>query len=153
MNRHFVTAIAITITLLAYTQAAVAQSCPPHSNNPLIRTSADIKLNFDKSLSGFGTWEGTVNGDVTGKLKTYMQKLDISGEIARVEFDFVIDAGASSFTTRLIGLLNPKTGKVMMDGFVSDGQYAGLRVEENGQLVDPATFRFQGTIVLKRPCN
>jgi hypothetical protein len=110
-----------------------------------------IRLTFDKSLASFGVWHGKVGGDIHGNLKTVMQSYVISGDIARVEFDFYIDGGpGEQFTIRLIGLLNPRTGKVYMDGFVSEGEHAGQRVEEEGSLIDLATFRFKGTILLKR---
>ncbi|MEP7337893.1 MAG: hypothetical protein ABI977_09115 [Acidobacteriota bacterium] len=152
MKKHFAIVIVTIITLLALTGVCSAQSCTP-SAGPLVRSDNNIRLSFDKSLSGFGTWEGTIGGDIAGKLKTVMQSYVVNGDIARVEFDFIVDAGSSSFTMRLIGLLNPRTGKVYMDGFVSEGLNQGLRVEEEGSLVDPATFRFIGTILLKRPCR
>ena len=54
--------------------------------------------------------------------------------------------GSRSFVARLDGTLNTATGAVVMSGRVARGAYRGSWVEEQGQLVDPATARFEGTI-------
>ncbi|HEX4948986.1 MAG TPA: hypothetical protein VFZ34_20070, partial [Blastocatellia bacterium] len=136
------------ITLLALTNLCWPQVTLRDYQEESAARKRTLRLRFEKSLSGFGVWEGTVSGDIRGKLKTVMQVFHNSGDIWRVEFDFIIDAGNESFTTRLNGLLNPKTGKVFMDGFVSTGYYEGAHVEEEGSLVDPATLKFTGSIKL-----
>lgn len=152
MKKQLTQTVMTIITLLA-----LANLCWPQVTLRDYRDSQDavaesnqrtLRLNFEKSLAGFGVWEGKVSGDIRGKLKTVMQVFHNSGDIWRVEFDFIIDAGSESFTTRLNGLLNPKTGKVFMDGFVSTGYYEGAHVEEEGSLVDPATLKFVGSIKL-----
>ena len=69
-----------------------------------------------------------------------------SGPIWFVTFDWIIDAGPSSFTARLSGILNTSTGGVVMTGRVISGYRLGAMVIEQGQLADPATSSFAGTI-------
>ena len=87
-----------------------------------------------------------VAGDVTGDLRTELTALQITGPIWHVEFNWIIDAGQYSFTAHLKGTLNTLTGQVVMNGTVVDGWLLGAQVHEEGQLVDPNTLRFQGTI-------
>ena len=71
-----------------------------------------------------------------------------SGQIWHVEFDWIITAGAKSFTAHLSGILDTQTGQVVMNGTVVDGFLQGAQVHEEGQLVDAATLRFEGTITV-----
>jgi hypothetical protein len=94
------------------------------------------------------TWKGTVSGDVTGDLETRLLNLRVAGPIWHVEFDWIIKSAdqATSFTARLTGTVNTKTGKVVMNGIVIDGYLEGAQVHEEGLLVDAATSKFEGTI-------
>lgn len=111
-----------------------------------LQNNAPALLHFDKSLVSPGIWEGNVTGDVVGNLRTELTSLRITGPIWHVTFDWIIDAGEHSFTARLYGTLNTLTGRVVMNGTVVDGWLLGAQVHEEGQLIDPSTFRFQGTI-------
>jgi hypothetical protein len=116
---------------------------------PAAATSNEpVRLSFDKSLVVPGVWQGSVSGDIDGLLMTRLLGLDVSGPIRHVRFDFIVAAGDSSFTTRLSGILSTETGAVVMDGTVTRGYLLGARVHEEGQLLDPATLRFVGTIRL-----
>lgn len=110
---------------------------------------APVRLTFSKSMSTTPmVWQGSVNGDVAGTLETRLLNLRVSGNIWHVEFDWVV-TGANphqSFTARLTGILNLKTGKVVMNGAVIDGYLDGAQVHEEGLLVDPAASKFEGTI-------
>ena len=110
--------------------------------------NAPVYLTFDKSSVAPGVWEGTVEGDVEGGLTTNLLDLRVTGAIWHVEFDWIVDAGDQSFTARLTGVLNTNTGRVVMNGTVIEGWLQGARVHEEGQLIDPDTLRFQGTIRL-----
>jgi hypothetical protein len=112
--------------------------------------SAPLQLTFEKESVAPGMWEGTVSGDVDGDLTTFLTSCTgpdpCSGPIWHVEFDWIIDAGGESFTAHLSGVLNNVTGAVIMNGTVVDGFLQGAQVHEEGQLVDAATLRFEGTI-------
>jgi hypothetical protein len=114
------------------------------------RASAPLQLTFEKEAVAPGAWEGTVSGDIDGDLTTFLTGCTgpnpCEGAIWHVEFDWIIDAGAESFTAHLSGVLNNVTGSVVMDGTVVDGFLEGAQVHEQGQLVDAATLRFEGTI-------
>jgi hypothetical protein len=69
-----------------------------------------------------------------------------SAEAAGAWSDWVIDAGAESFTAHLSGVLNNVTGSVVMNGTVVDGFLEGAQVHEAGQLVNAETLGFEGTI-------
>jgi hypothetical protein len=110
--------------------------------------NAPVNLTFSKQSSGIGTWEGTVSGDLEGQLTTVLTDLRVSGPVWHVEFDWIVDAAgdANDFTAHLSGILNTDTGSVVMNGTVVEGWLLGAQVHEEGQLVDPATLAFEGTI-------
>jgi hypothetical protein len=118
--------------------AAPASATPP------------LNLTFEKEAVAVGVWEGSVSGDVNGDLRTVLTSCSgpapCSGQIWHVEFDWIIDAGTESFTAHLSGMLNNLTGSVVMDGTVVDGFLQGAQVHEEGQLVNSATLRFEGSI-------
>lgn len=109
-----------------------------------------LHLTFEKEAVAVGVWEGSVSGDVDGDLTTVLTSCSgpnpCSGRIWHVEFDWIVHAGAESFTAHLSGILNNVTGAVTMDGTVVDGFLQGAQVHEEGQLVNAATLRFEGTI-------
>lgn len=132
--------IVLLLALVLTTMAAGATGAAA-SNEPL-------RLTFDKSISDPDNfvWTGTVSGDVSGSLTTRLTGLEISGPIWQVRFDWIIQAGEQSFVADLSGILNTNTGAVVMNGTVVDGFLSGAQVHEEGQLVDPETLRFVGTI-------
>jgi hypothetical protein len=114
------------------------------------RASAPLQLTFEKESVGIGMWEGTVSGDINGDLTSRLTACSgpnpCSGQVWHVEFDWIIDAGADSFTAHLSGVLNTKTGRVVMNGPVVEGFLEGAQVHEQGHLTDAATLSFEGTI-------
>ena len=114
--------------------------------------AAPLALTFEKAAVAPGMWEGTVSGDVDGDLTTVLTgctgPTPCSGRIWHVEFDWIITAGAESFTARLSGILDTQTGQVVMNGTVVDGFLQGAQVHEEGQLVDAATLGFEGSITV-----
>jgi hypothetical protein len=118
---------------ISITAAATAKAPPVH-------------LTFSKQASGPGVWSGAVAGDIDGALTTRLISLDDHKPVWRVTFDWIVDAGPQSFTARLHGTLDTTTGAVEMKGRVVEGYLEGSQVREAGQLVDPATSAFVGTI-------
>jgi hypothetical protein len=123
----------------AMSVAGTASAAPP------------LQLDFSKHTVGEGVWEGTVSGDITGGLTTRAIAIDQSDPVWQVTFDWIVDGGMQSFTARLSGTLDSNTGAVAMKGRVVEGYLAGSKVREEGQLVDPNTLAFQGTIRVNRP--
>jgi hypothetical protein len=113
---------------------------------PAVAVSDPVRMTFDKAAVAAGVWEGTVSGDIEGTLRTVLLEVEESGAIWHVTFDWIIGSGECSFTARLDGVLNTRTGAVVMDGTVTEGCLLGARVHETGQLVDAATSRFTGSI-------
>ena len=128
------------LPLLAIVMAVAVAAAPAASANDPVR------LSFDKSSVSAGVWSGTVSGDVSGGLVTVLTAIEQRGPIAHLEFDWIVSAGAHSFTAHLNGTLNTSTGAVVMNGTVVDGWLEGAQVHEAGQLVDAASLRFQGEI-------
>ncbi len=108
-----------------------------------------VHLTFSKQASGQGVWSGAVAGDIEGALTTRLISIDDHKPVMRVTFDWIVDAGERSFTARLHGTLDTTTGAVTMKGRVVDGYLEGSQVRETGQLVDPATSAFEGTIDIR----
>jgi hypothetical protein len=111
-------------------------------------SSAPVRLSFEKVSTTPGVWTGTVAGDINGDLTTKLLDVQVTGPIWHVTFDWIVSAGASSFTARLTGTLNNNTGGVVMNGKVIDGYLFGAQVHEQGQLLYAATLEFAGSILL-----
>jgi hypothetical protein len=137
-----------TLTLVLVSICAAVALAVPAAN----ASNAPVRLTFDKTAVASGVWQGTVSGDVTGGLTTKllprddMLARDETGPILHVTFDWIVDAGPSSFTARLSGILNTQTGAVVMNGNVIAGAWLGAEVHEEGQLVNPVTSQFTGSI-------
>jgi hypothetical protein len=113
--------------------------------------SAPVRLTFEKELLQPGVWEGTVDGAFSGDLRTELVSLREAGPIWHVVFDWIITgtaAGEFDLIARLNGTLNTSTGRVVMNGRVTDGYLEGARVHEEGQLVDPDVLGFEGIITI-----
>jgi hypothetical protein len=130
----------VLLVLAGLLSVGLSQAAPASASAPLT-------LDFEKAAVGPGVWQGTVSGDVDGALTTVLTACTgCSGAIWHVEFDWIISAGAESFTAHLSGVLNTQTGAVVMNGTVVDGFLRGAQVHEEGQLVNPAALGFEGTI-------
>jgi hypothetical protein len=107
--------------------------------------SAPLTWTFDKCSIGPGVWQGTATGPsgVAEPLHTQLTRARQTGSVLQVEFDWHV---GTTYLAQLGGVLNLKTGAVVMNGPVTEGQYAGSQVHEEGQLYDPANSCFAGTI-------
>ena len=159
MKKHFkptIAALMVSLTLaalcLAYTGIPETVARADDDDDDGSRT----KLTFDVSLIGpslcdpaFGelaTWQGAVGRDIEGEVRVRLRGLPLmlGGEAVPVRFDWVVNAGAFSFTARLEGSWNIKTGKLEMNGTVIEGFRAGERARVKGKLVDLRNLRFRG---------
>ena len=137
LSRHgkLIAALALAAT------APVALAGPATAAPP----SAPLTWTFDKCSAGLGVWQGTATGPtgVTEQLQTELTSARQTGRVLQVEFDWHVGA---TYLAQLSGVLNLKTGAVVMNGRVTEGQYVGSQVHEEGQLYDPANSCFAGTI-------
>lgn len=136
--------LVLMLMLVMAVSAVPAASATPDPSSPYV-------LEFSKSdpTASF-VWSGTVSGDVDGSLTTRLTAARATGSVLHVEFDWEIEdlTGDRSFVAHLTGVLNLQTGHVVMNGTVVEGWLEGARVHESGQLVDPTTSTFAGTIQL-----
>ena len=160
MKKHFKTTLAAMIVALTLAALCVAYTGIPktgaHDDDDDDSDGSRTKLTFDVSLIGpslcdpaFGelaTWQGIVRRDIEGDVQARLRGLPLmlGGEAVPVHFDWVVDAGGLSFTARLEGSWNFKTGKLEMNGTVTEGFRAGEKARLKGNLVDFRNLRFKG---------
>jgi hypothetical protein len=142
MYKKIITRMFIIVVLLGCGSVALPHPAFASAANEM----SPLVIQFDKQGGANGIWTGTVSGDVEGNLTTQLLSAQQSGPVLHVTFAWIISAGEHSFTADLKGTLNTLTGQVEMDGTVVEGWLLGAQVHEEGQLVDPSTMRFQGTI-------
>ncbi len=130
-------AVSVLLALLAIPASAshVAQARDP------------VELTFAKTVTSPGVWDGTVSGDLSGTLTTHLTGNPQTGSIWHVSFDWFVDADDPdfSFTAEVAGILNLKTGRVVMNGVVVDGWLQGARIHIDAQL-DLSDFSSEGVI-------
>ncbi|CAN5886988.1 hypothetical protein BH24BAC1_BH24BAC1_13750 [soil metagenome] len=131
------------------TMSALEADLQTSKSSDAKKNIAPVNLAFAKvATDPAGIWHGTVSGDLTGDLETRLLSLTETGPVWHVTFDWIVTADdpAKSFTARLKGTLHTKTGKVVMNGEVIEGWLEGAQVHEEGQLIDPETYAFEGKI-------
>jgi hypothetical protein len=159
MKKHLKPAIGAMIAALT-----LATLCFAYTGVPNVVAHDDdedddgsrTKLTFDLTLVGpspcdpaFGelaTWQGTVRRDIEGDLRARLRGLPLTlgGEAVPVQFDWIVSAGGLSFKARLEGSWNFKTGKLEMNGTVTEGFRSGESARVKGNLFDFRNLRFKG---------
>src|SRR5919106_5896200 len=122
---------------------APVSRCPGEGERAI---AADVREGGRRACGVGRDSVGDIDGDLTTFLTACTGPNPCEGAVWHVEFDWIIDAGAESFTAHLSGVLNNVTGSVVMDGTVVDGFLEGAQVHEQGHLVNAETLRFEGTI-------
>ena len=137
--RKLAAAALVAGTVLAGTPVATAS----HKEAP-------AAIIFDKTYAGGTEFTGFAAGSIEGGLtSTWLNPTTLGAHGALpVQFLWEIDGYFGHWEAELRGTLDQATGAVTMRGVVDEGPHAGCRVEEQGQLVDPATFRFVGMITI-----
>ena len=110
--------------------------------------ASPLTWTFDKCATSSSTWEGTATGlGTTVDLRTELTGLRETAHIWHVTLDWEV---GDLYLARLAGTVNVKTGAVVMNGPVVEGDYAGSQVHEEGQLYDGTRGCFAGTITVLR---
>jgi len=137
LSRHGPSIAALALAATAPVALAGSATAAPQS--------APLTWTFDKCAVGTGAWQGTAHGPtgVAEPLQTQLTSSRQTDSVLQVEFDWHV---GTTYLAQLSGILNLKTGTVVMNGQVTEGQYAGSQVHEEGQLYDPANSCFAGTI-------
>jgi hypothetical protein len=137
LSRHGPSIAALVLAATAPVALAGPAAAVPESA-PLIWT-------FDKCSVGPGMWQGTAIGPTgaSESLETQLTSSRQTGNVLQVEFNWQV---GTTYLAQLSGILNLKTGAVVMNGPVTEGQYVGSQVHEEGQLYDPVNSCFSGTI-------
>src|SRR5262245_37545512 len=115
-----------TLTMLAGLAAvAVAELAPRPVAAPLLQVDWSKHVVDPVNF----VFEGTTTGDVPGTLTSKLVGTPTgTGANLHVTFDWIVGAGARSFTARTSGIWNLKTGRVVMNGTVVDGYLDGAQV-------------------------
>lgn len=112
---------------------------------PVAATQAPIILEFEKAPGGQGYF-----GLVDGGPGTIEMRIDDGGMRGNTQHFsatlWLTNTSAGTLTAEVSGQINLVTGRAVLSGAVTDGVYAGARVHEESQLVNPATFAFVGTV-------
>lgn len=132
-------AAAVVTPLLAVSAAGVGLA----ETRPLTWT-------FDKCAVSGTVWEGSATGlGTTVPLRTELTSGaptgNEHGRVLLVTFDWQV---GEVYLAELKGTLNGQTGGVVMNGTITEGEYAGSQVHEEGQLYDAEHFCFRGTITV-----
>jgi hypothetical protein len=142
----------VTVMLLAIASVAVAGG----SATAGTQHAKPIVVTFEKHLVDEASlvFRGTSGGQAKGSLESRMVpgSLRIEGPVWHFAFDWIVDAKARhrSFVARTEGTFDTSTGRVVMDGVVTDGWREGSSVHEEGRLLDQATFTFAGELQIAR---
>src|SRR5262245_56145809 len=135
-------AVAMLVALVA---AIAAVGAPSATAAPPVQVDWAKHLVDPATLSFAGTSSGAAPGTMTSQLVSLDAQ---AGPILHITFRWTISSPGKSFTAVTSGIWNTNTGRVVMNGRVTDGYLEGAQVHEEGQLVDPATLSFEGFLRL-----
>lgn len=130
MNRRFGPMVALVMILGVGTPVAAAQ-------RPVV-------FEFEKQWAAPDYYVGTVAGG--GTIEMWLFDKRIVGNTQHFGATVEVAMPDASFTAVVSGQINFSTGRVVLNGTVTDGWLQGAQVQERSQLVDPDTGAFIGTI-------
>jgi hypothetical protein len=146
----------VTVVLLVLASFVVPAGAAAH---PQRSGPKPIVVTFHKHVVDPANliFQGTTGGRVKGSLESRMVpgSLRVEGAIWHFAFDWIVHAKArnKSFIARTAGTFDTTTGRVVMDGTVTQGWHEGAPVHEEGRLLDPATYTFAGELQIARHCD
>ena len=126
--------VSVLVTMLAMLPAATGSA-----------TEGPVELSFEKELvdSTNMIWEGTV--DASGSIRTVLTSLTPTGNVWHVEFDWSVLN--PDFTAEVAGIINLKTGLVVLNGKVIDGLYEGSRIHVEAR-IDLTDLSSEGSMLI-----
>jgi ABC-type glycerol-3-phosphate transport system substrate-binding protein len=119
------------------TVAGTASSAPP------------LTLHFTKHWVGPGHYVGTIAEG--GTIDMQISNSRVTGDVQHFDATVQIDSAGRSFTAEVAGIFNFSTFRTTLNGEVTDGWSAGSQVLEEGLLVDPSTYTFEGALSVMAP--
>ena len=132
--------LSVAIALAASLSIAAAGSA--------VADSPAVQLTFEKSVVVEGQWAGTVGGDETGTIETFLTGVEPTGSVWHVTFTWQVGlTGGERIAADVAGIINLKTGRVVMNGDVLAGYLAGSKIHVDAQL-DLSDFSSQGTMFI-----
>jgi hypothetical protein len=109
-----------------------------------------IVVPFEKHWIGPGHYLGTAGDD--GTIEMWVYDVSFNGNIQQFSATLELSLDERTLTARLAGHFNFSTGRVVLNGQVTDGWLSGAQVHEESQYVgdDPDTGGpiFAGTVRL-----
>jgi hypothetical protein len=129
-------AIVVALAVAALTVLAPTGSA---SNSPVL-------IPFEKHRVGPGHYVGTACDG--GTIEMQVSNSSVTGNVQHFDATIWATVPGHSFTAVLRGTFDFSTGKTLLNGTVTEGWLAGAQAHEQGQLVDPDTLTFTGTLQL-----
>jgi hypothetical protein len=109
-------------------------------------SNAPVAIPFEKHWVGPGHYIGTACDGGTIEMQVFNSS--VTGDVQHFDVTIQVMLPGRSFTAVLGGTFNFSTGKTLLNGTVTQGWLAGAQAHEEGQLVDPDTLTFTGTLQL-----
>ena len=98
--------------------------------------AAPLELTFEKDVVGEGLWAGTLAGEDSGTVEVALTDLTVKGPIWKVSFDWAVDGAIYDFDAEVSGVINTKTGRIVLNGVVISGDLTGSRVHVRAAVVN-----------------
>ena len=112
---------------------------------PVAASQRPIVLEFQKAQAADGYYEGAVEGG--GSLQMWLFDSSVIGNTQHFSATVQVEgSSAGSLTAVVSGQINFSTGRVVLNGTVTDGEMEGARVQEASQLIGLSPLTFVGTI-------
>ena len=104
--------------------------------------AAPLELTFEKDVVASGpalvNWQGTFSGEDSGRVAVGLTGLTVDGLIWKVTFDWAVDGAMYNFNAQVSGVINTKTGDIVLNGVVTSGDLEGSRVKVRAEVVNEA---------------
>ena len=111
---------------------------------PVTAAERPIVLEFEKAWAAENYYIGSVSGG--GTIEMWLSNKSVIGNTQHFDATVRVSTADGALTAFVSGQINFSTGRVVLNGTVTDGWLTGARVQEQSQLVNPATGSFTGTI-------